>query len=195
VIAEINSSDQELRVLSYPSGKTVSNRALIMLADVLRQRRSQIRTRWLEEQRRALAEETRRSERALDRYYAAFETGELDRKRFEARVAAIEARLDALREQDHSLAEQIAPQALPTPDVADLVNVANHLEDVIDAGERNRRKRFCACSSKKLRVDGRKEILPTYRVVTDTVCALPSSVEPAGIEPATSCMPCKRSPS
>jgi hypothetical protein len=33
-------------VLSYPSGMTVSNRALIMLADVLRQRRSQIGTRW-----------------------------------------------------------------------------------------------------------------------------------------------------
>lgn len=33
-------------MLSYPSGMTVSNRALIMLADVLRQRRSQIGTRW-----------------------------------------------------------------------------------------------------------------------------------------------------
>ena len=33
-------------MLSYPSGMTVSNRALIMLADVLCQRRSQIGTRW-----------------------------------------------------------------------------------------------------------------------------------------------------
>ncbi len=33
-------------MLSYPSGMTVSTRALIMLADALRQRRTQLRTRW-----------------------------------------------------------------------------------------------------------------------------------------------------
>jgi hypothetical protein len=33
-------------VLSYPSGMSVSTRALIMLADKLRQRRAQLRTRW-----------------------------------------------------------------------------------------------------------------------------------------------------
>jgi hypothetical protein len=33
-------------VPSYPSGMTVSNRALIMLADALRHRRAQLRTRW-----------------------------------------------------------------------------------------------------------------------------------------------------
>ncbi len=33
-------------MLSYPSGMTVSNRALIMLADALRHRRTQLRTRW-----------------------------------------------------------------------------------------------------------------------------------------------------
>ena len=31
---------------SYPSGMTVSNRALIMLADLLRQNRAQLKTRW-----------------------------------------------------------------------------------------------------------------------------------------------------
>jgi hypothetical protein len=33
-------------VPSYPSGMTVSNRALIMLADLLRQNRAQLKTRW-----------------------------------------------------------------------------------------------------------------------------------------------------
>jgi hypothetical protein len=33
-------------VLSYPSGMTVSNRALIMLADLLRAHRTQLRSRW-----------------------------------------------------------------------------------------------------------------------------------------------------
>jgi hypothetical protein len=39
---------------------------------------------------------------------------------------------------------------------------------------------------KDLRVNGRSEILPTYRIVTPEVCALPSSVERTGIEPVTS---------
>jgi hypothetical protein len=38
---------------------------------------------------------------------------------------------------------------------------------------------------KDLRINGRREILPTYRVLNDAVCALPSSVGAAGIEPAT----------
>jgi hypothetical protein len=44
-------------VLSYPSGMTVSNRALIMLADGLRQRRTTLGTRWrrLDAGRQALA--------------------------------------------------------------------------------------------------------------------------------------------
>ena len=33
-------------MLSYPSAMTVSNRALIMLADALRRHRTQLRTRW-----------------------------------------------------------------------------------------------------------------------------------------------------
>ena len=33
-------------MLSYPSGMTVSNRALIMLADLLRAQCTQLRTRW-----------------------------------------------------------------------------------------------------------------------------------------------------
>src|SRR5205823_12660740 len=35
---------------------------------------------------------------------------------------------------------------------------------------------------KDLRVNGRSEILPTYRVINDAACALPSSVGAAGIE-------------
>jgi hypothetical protein len=46
-----------------------------------------------------------------------------------------------------------------------------------------------------LRVNSRAEILPTYRVGAPVVCAQTSSVELVGLEPTTSCMPCKRSSS
>ena len=47
----------------------------------------------------------------------------------------------------------------------------------------------------ELRVNSRSEILPTYRVGAPVVCAPSSSVEPTGIEPVTSCLQSRRSPS
>jgi site-specific DNA recombinase len=142
----------------------------------------------LEQQRRALAEETRRAERALVRYYAGFEAGDLDAKRFEARVSALEARLDALREQDADLARQLAPQASTAPDAAELAAVADNLETTIATADPRQAKALLRLLIKDLRVNARSEILPTYRIVTPAVCALPSSVGGDGIEPPTSCL-------
>jgi chromosome segregation ATPase len=130
----------------------------------------------LNEQRRALANETRRAERGLDRYYSAFEAGHLEATRFEQRVSALEARLDALREQDADLAGQIAPQGATSPEPADLAAVADNLETTIATADPRQAKALLRLLIKHLRVNGRREILPTYRIVTDTVCALPSSV-------------------
>jgi hypothetical protein len=38
----------------------------------------------------------------------------------------------------------------------------------------------------ELRVNGRAEIQPTYRLITPTVCAISEKVERTGIEPVTS---------
>jgi site-specific DNA recombinase len=139
----------------------------------------------LEEQRRALADEIRRAERALTRYYTAFEAGDLDATRFEKRVSALETRLDALREQDADLAGQIAPQGATSPEPADLAAVADNLETTIATADPRQAKALLRLLIKHLRVNGRREILPTYRIVTDTVCALPSSVGGTGLEPVT----------
>jgi site-specific DNA recombinase len=139
----------------------------------------------LEEQRRALAEEIRRAERALDRYYAAFETGDLDAKRFQTRTAVLETRLTDLHEQDLALAAQLAAQAPTTPDAANLAAIADQIEDLVTTGNPKQTKALLRLLIKDLRVNGRSEILPTYRVVTDAVCALPSSVGGTGLEPVT----------
>ncbi|MGH3008391.1 MAG: recombinase family protein [Gaiellaceae bacterium] len=139
----------------------------------------------LEEQRHALTEEIRRAERALDRYYTGFETGDLDAKRFQTRVATLETRLTDLREQDFALAAQLGTQAPTTADTANLAAVADQLEHIIGAGDPKQAKALLRLLVKDLRVNSRAEILPTYRIVNDTVCALPSSVGAAGIEPAT----------
>ena len=47
----------------------------------------------------------------------------------------------------------------------------------------------------ELRVNGRREIVPAYRLVTPEVCAMSEKVERTGIEPVTSGLQSRRSPS
>jgi site-specific DNA recombinase len=137
----------------------------------------------LEERRHSLVEEIRRAERALDRYYHAFEDGNLDSGRFQTRVSALEARLNTLREQDAELAQQLAPEATSAPDTADLEAVADQLERTIGEADPKQAKALLRLLIKDLRVNGRSEIHPTYRIITPEVCALPSSVGGTGLEP------------
>jgi site-specific DNA recombinase len=140
----------------------------------------------LEERRRSLAEEIRHGERALDRYYHAFEHGDLDSGRFQTRVCALETRLDTLHEQDAELAQHLAAEADTAPDSADLEAVADQLERTIAEADPKQAKALLRLLIKDLRVNGRSQILPTYRIITPEVCALPSSVGVTGIEPVTS---------
>ena len=138
----------------------------------------------LQEQQRTVAEEIRRAERALDRYYQAFESGDLEPGQFKARLADLEAKLDTLRDQEHTLAAQLSNPA-ETFDPQALVTVADRLRDTLAAGEPEQTKALLRLLVKELRVNGRSEILPTYRILTPEVCATASSVGRAGIEPAT----------
>ena len=148
----------------------------------------------LEEQHGAVANEIRRSEHVLDRYYQAFENGDLEPGQFKARLAELEAKLETLREQEQSLAAQLADPA-ETLDAAALAAVADRLRDTLAAGEPEQTKALLRLLVKELRVNGRSEIIPTYRVVTPEVCATPSSVERTGIEPVTFGLQSRRSPS
>jgi hypothetical protein len=65
-------------------------------------------------------------------------------------------------------------------------HVADNLETIIAAADPRQAKALLRLLIKDLRVNTRSEILPTYRVITPAVCALPSSVGAPGIEPGTS---------
>jgi hypothetical protein len=78
------------------------------------------------------------------------------------------------------------PEADMAPDGADLKAVADQLEHTIAEAGPKQAKALLRLLIKDLRVNGRSEILPTYRIVTPEVCALPSSVGAPGIEPGTS---------
>lgn len=148
----------------------------------------------LAERRVALSKEIQQAERALDRYNDAFESGRLGAGRFAERVQTLDTRLDALREQDHQLAQDLAAQGPTAPVTADLAPVAEHLDHIIAAGDPNQSKALLRLLIAELRVNRASEILPTYRVVDPSVCAPASSVELVGLEPTTSRLPAGRSP-
>ena len=131
-------------------------------------------------------EEIRRGERALDRYYQAFEIGDLEPGQFKTRLAELEAKT---RHAPRTGADAHRAARRPRPtrfDPAALAAVADRLRDTLATGEPEQTKALLRLLIKELRVNGRSEILPTYRVVTPEVCATPSSVGAPGIEPGTS---------
>jgi hypothetical protein len=75
------------------------------------------------------------------------------------------------------LAQQLAAEAATAPDSADLEAVADQLERTIAEADPRQAKALVRLLINDLRVNGRPEILPTYRIITPAVCALPSSVE------------------
>lgn len=138
----------------------------------------------LTEQRASLAKEIARAERAIERYQDAFENGDLDLKRFKQRLSALDTRLDALHEQDQTLASELAAEAPTTPDTAALQAVADKLGRTIAHGDPDQAKALLRILIAELRVNGRREILPTYRLSMPVVCAQRSSVGDTGQGPA-----------
>ena len=116
------------------------------------------------------------------------------RGRFKTRLADLEAKLETLHEQEQMLAAQLTDPA-ESFDPQALASVADQLRDTLAAGEPEQTKALLRLLIKELRVNSRSEILPTYRVVAPEVCATTSSVERTGIEPVTSGLQSRRSPS
>jgi hypothetical protein len=99
----------------------------------------------------------------------------------------VQERLQALREQESSsFAAELTtdPGSGPATGAA----VADQLEVVLAADSPPKTEALLRVLIKELKVNGRSEILPTYRVLTPEVCATPSSVGGTGVEPVTSCL-------
>jgi site-specific DNA recombinase len=147
--------------------------------------RSERRRPQLEEALAGCRTEIARTKRKLDRYYEAFETGDLSASDCHERVDGHRARLETLREQEADLSRQLATQADEPPDTAALAGLADQLEDVIARESPEQAKELLRLLVKEIRVHHRRRILPIYRVPA-AVRAIPRKVERTGIEPVTS---------
>jgi site-specific DNA recombinase len=146
----------------------------------------------LEEALAGCRAEIARTERKLERYYEAFETGDLSAADCHERVHGHRARLETLREQEGALNRRLATHGDKPPDTAALAKLADRLDDVIASESPEQAKELLRLLVKEIRVHNRRRILPIYRVPA-AVRAIPRKVELAGLEPATSWVRSRRS--
>jgi site-specific DNA recombinase len=149
----------------------------------------------IEQRLASIGAEIVRAEQALERYYEAFEQGKLSPERCDERLSRLHARLEDLHAQEAELSLSKPDEAGRGPTPADLAAVADQLERVIAEGEPQKTKALLRLLIEELRVDGRAQIQPTYRLVMPEVCATSEKVEAAGIEPASADAPDRTSTS
>ncbi len=98
------------------------------------------------------------------------------------RIDNLQARLDALIAEEQALVAQDEPDEAPTPEL--VAEWAQTLDIALYSGSAQQRKALIRKLVKELRVIGRDEIIPTYRVPA-LVRAPGDQVELPGIEPGS----------
>jgi site-specific DNA recombinase len=132
--------------------------------------------------------------RKIDRYVAGFEAGELRASFLQSRTEVLQAQLETV---ETALAQE---PALEPPsghiDVA-LVSwgLSQALGEVLASTSPRLTKELLRVLIKEIRVVSPLDIRPTYRVPAAEVRIMEDLVELQGLEPWTSCMPCRRSSS
>ncbi|MGH2753359.1 MAG: recombinase family protein [Actinomycetota bacterium] len=130
----------------------------------------------------ALRQEQAGARRSMDRYFAAFEAGTMKPATCQERLDGVQTRLDALIAEEQALAAQEEAETPPTPEI--VAEWAKTLDVALYGGTAQQRKALIRKLVKELRVMGRDEIIPTYRVPA-LVRAPGHQVGAAGLEPAT----------
>jgi len=116
-----------------------------------------------------------KAEAALERYYDAFESGELNTSRFSGRIELLERKLADLRGERDELTERLENESLvPGADVLSQVRMT--IADGLAAGTPVQRKALLQELVSEIRVESRTEILPTYRLPTARVRVMPGGL-------------------
>jgi site-specific DNA recombinase len=137
-----------------------------LIADALNQARLATEQERGETERRleALGQERAGSQRALDRYFAAFEEGSLTPAQCKERIGALQQRLDSLAAEEISLSRRGHDDDAGLTTAGDLAKWAQDLPGLLLAGSAQQRKALLRKLIKELRVISRDEIVPTYKI-------------------------------
>jgi site-specific DNA recombinase len=159
----------------YRDGQLIE-RALAKAATLAAEERPRV-----EEQLSSMRAEIARIERKLERYFEAFETGELSAALCQERVRSHRERLEALRGQEADLDRTSAIQAHTSPDAAALAGLADQLDEILANESPEQAKELLRLLIKEIRVHNRRRVVPTYRVPA-AVRAMPRKVGGTGLE-------------
>jgi site-specific DNA recombinase len=130
---------------------------------------------------------------ALDRYFHAFEAGTMPEDTCAPRIASLSEQANALERRASELATQHDDEQPERVSTADLDTLRGHLHTVLNDSNPKAVKNVLQAMIDGIRVDARDQIEPTFRVPAVRIES--GYMEPAGIEPATSCLQSRRSPS
>jgi site-specific DNA recombinase len=129
---------------------------------------------------------------ARDRYFRAFEAGTMCEDTCASRIASLNEQAKALEHRASALAAQTDEQPERT-NAADLDALRSALRAALKDSAAARTKAVLHSLIETIRVDARDHIEPTFRVPAVRVDY--DYMEPDGIEPSTSCLQSRRSPS
>jgi site-specific DNA recombinase len=122
------------------------------------------------------------AEAAVDRYLAAFETGELDPKICGDRVRDLTLKIDQLKTRRAQLTE--LANATPTAPTEDELNKTRAtLAQIFSEGQPTQRKAFIEAHVAEIKIENAR-ILPTFMIPAE-LCTRGQVVGRAGLEPAT----------
>ncbi|MGH7802887.1 MAG: recombinase family protein, partial [Candidatus Binatia bacterium] len=131
----------------------------------------------------AIDAQLRKTEAALDRYFAAFESGTMREAVAAPRVEKLVSEITALNARRAELADELAETDPEAPDEHALGELREELQAALDAGSVAQRKALLQQLVVEIRVKDRSWIQPTFRV---PIFRPPSgSVRPEGFEPPT----------
>jgi site-specific DNA recombinase len=147
-----------------------------------------------EAQRRtgAIRQEIAGAQRALDRYFAAFEEGSLSPADCQERVGRLRARIEALEAEERVLAQDASRDSSEPLGAEEIAEWAMDLRRLLESGSAQQRKALLRKLIHEIKVMSGRHIEPTYKVPA-LVRAPGRQVDLRGFEPLASALPRQRS--
>lgn len=138
-----------------------------------------------EDELAVLDAEIHKTEVGLDRYLAAFESGDMPADQCGPRVKTLSEKLSKLRAQRERLAceHEQAEDEMPAFNLAGLAEACDAINLVMKNDHNERRKALLQELVHDIRVGDRKDVRPTFRVPTEAVRKVARLAVPTGFEP------------
>jgi site-specific DNA recombinase len=134
----------------------------------------------------AVQQKLDRTRAAINRYFQAFEDATMPEDTCAPRIAVLGEQVKALEDRAAELVSQQDDEQLERVSAADLQMLRDTLRVALADASHKHRKTVLQEMIDGIRVDARDHIEPTFRV--PAVRIVSGYMEPAGIEPATSCL-------